>query len=147
MEEQVVPSNQPGAYYVEPNGQRFENPAEFSVATEGQQAVPQQPTMPNFEAMRQLAMKQAIDQIQAQRIAQPPAPQPQPQPRQSYIPPQPIAQSQVPAPAPQIQTVRRNLTKPELVAVFVVACIAVTGVQAVWNFTTNILPRIEIRSN
>jgi len=146
MEEQVTPSNQPGAYYVEPNGQRFENPAEFSAATEGQPPTPQQP-MPNFEAMRQLAMKQAIDQIQAQRIAQPPAPQPQP--RQSYIPPQPVVQQQtpVPAPTPQIQTVRRNLTKPELIAVFVVACIAVTGVQAVWNFTTNILPRIEIRSN
>ncbi len=146
MEEQVVPSNQPGAYYVEPSGQRFENPAEFSAATEGQQSAPQQP-MPNFEAMRQLAMKQAIDQIQAQRIAQPPAPQPQP--RQNYIPPQPVVQPQAPAsmPAPQIQTVRRNLTKPELIAVFIVACIAVTGIQAVWNFTTNILPRIEIRSN
>ena len=146
MEEQVIPSNQPGAYYVEPSGQRFENPVEFSAATEGQQAVPQ-PQMPNFEAMRQLAMKQAIDQIQAQRIAQPPAPQPQP--RQSYIPPQPVVQPQTPAsiPAPQIQTVRRNLTKPELIAVFIVACIAVTGIQAVWNFTTNILPRIEIRSN
>jgi len=31
-------------------------------------------------------------------------------------------------------------------AVFVVACIAVTGTQALWNFTTNLLPRIEIRA-
>lgn len=108
-----------------------------------------QPQMPNFEAMRQLAMQQAIEQITAQR---PPAPQPAaPQaPEPQYISPPPLP----PLPTPsqeqeqvQVRVVRRNLTRPELLAVFVVACIAVTGVQAVWNFTTNILPRIEIRAN
>ena len=103
---------------------------------------PAAPSMPNFEAMRQLAMQQAIQQM-AERPPAPPAPQPQP----SYIPQQPVAQPQPPAPAPQIQTTRQKLTRAELLAVFVIACIAVTGVQAVWNFTTNILPRIEIRAN
>lgn len=101
------------------------------------------PQMPNFEAMRQLAMQQAIEQITAQRPPQtrpqtpPAAPQPQ------YIP-QPVPTEQV---TEQVRVVRRNLTRPELLAVFVIACIAVTGVQAAWNFTTNILPRIEIRAN
>ena len=103
---------------------------------------PAAPSMPNFEAMRQLAMQQAIQQM-AERPPAPPAPQPQP----SYIPQQPVAQPQPPAPASQIQTTRQKLTRAELLAVFVIACIAVTGVQAVWNFTTNILPRIEIRAN
>ena len=103
---------------------------------------PAAPSMPNFEAMRQLAMQQAIQQMAEQQSA-PPAPQPRP----SYIPQQPVAQPQPPTPAPQIQTTRQKLTKAELLAVFVIACIAVTGVQAVWNFTTNILPRIEIRAN
>lgn len=107
------------------------------------------PQMPNFEAMRQLAMQQAIEQITAQR---PPAPQPAAPraPEPQYISPPPLP----PLPTPsqeqeqvQVRVVRRNLTRPELLAVFVVACIAVTGVQAVWNFTTNILPRIEIRAN
>lgn len=134
MEEQVPESKQPGAYYAEPNGQRYENPAEFSQA--------QNPGI-NFEAMRQEAMRRAIEQINAQRVS---APQPQPQV-------QPPAPAPVYQPAPtaqvteQVRVVRRNLTKPEIAAIFVAACIAVTGVQAVWNFTTNILPRIEIRSN
>jgi len=111
---------------------------------QGQASAPM-PQMPNFEAMRQLAMQQAIEQITAQRPPQaqaqaqtpPAAPQPQ------YIP-QPVPNEQV---TEQVRVVRRNLTRPELLAVFVVACIAVTGVQAAWNFTTNILPRIEIRAN
>lgn len=151
MEEQVTASKQPGAYYEDPNGPRYENPADFSAATGGQRIPqPQQPPMPNFEEMRKIAMQQAIEQIAAQRAAQP---QPQPQPQISVTPPQPPAQYQfnieqpIEQPIEQQQIVRRNLTKPELIAVFVVACIAVTGVQTVWNFATNILPRIEIRAN
>ena len=114
-----------------------------------------QSQMPNFEAMRQLAMQQAIEQIAAQRPAQPQSQPSGPVPVQvspSKAPatssPQYVEQkySSV-APTEQVRVVRRNLTRPELLAVFVVACIAVTGVQAVWNFTTNILPRIEIRAN
>lgn len=134
MEEQVPESKQPGAYYAEPNGQRYENPAEFSQA--------QNPGI-NFEAMRQEAMRRAIEQINAQRVS---APQPQPQVQPPVPAPvyQPAPTAQV---TEQVRVVRRNLTKPEIAAIFVAACIAVTGVQAVWNFTTNILPRIEIRSN
>lgn len=101
--------------------------------------IPQQPAMPNFEEMRRIAMQQAIEQVTSQRPPQTPPPAPQPQ----YIP-QPAPAAQV---TEQVRVVRRNLTRPELLAVFVVACIAVTGVQAAWNFTTNILPRIEIRAN
>ena len=104
--------------------------------------MPQQPPMPNFEAMRQMAMQQAIEQITSQRPAPQQAPLPPTLPEPQYIP-QPVPMQQ----QEQVRVVRRNLTRPELLAVFVVACIAVTGVQAVWNFTTNILPRIEIRSN
>ena len=151
MEEQVTASKQPGAYYVDPAGPRYENPAEFSAATEGQEIPqpPQAPPMPNFELMRQMAMKQAIEQIQAQRAAQPPAPQPAPPvPQPQVAPPPPPEPQYIPQPAPpeQVRVVRRNLTRPELLAVFVVACIAVTGTQALWNFTTNLLPRIEIRA-
>lgn len=138
MEEQVTESKQPGAYYTDPNGQRYENPAEFSQA--------QNPGI-NFEAMRQEAMRRAIEQINAQKAA---IPQPQPQPQPSAPAPvyQPAPTAQVTKQvAEQVRVVRRNLTKPEIAAIFVAACIAVTGVQAVWNFTTNILPRIEIRSN
>lgn len=149
MEGQVTGGTQPGAYYVDPNGPRYENPADFSEAAQGQE-IPQPPQASptlNFEAMRQEAMRKAIEQIAAQKAAIP-KPQPQPQPQ-----PQPVAPAPVYQPAPtaqvteQVRVVRRNLTKPEIVAIFVAACIAVTGVQAVWNFTTNILPRIEIRSN
>lgn len=138
MEEQVPESKQPGAYYAEPNGQRYENPAEFSQA--------QNPGI-NFEAMRQEAMRRAIEQINAQRVS---APQPQPQPQPPAPAPvyQPAPAAQIATqPAQQVRVVRRNLTKPEIAAIFVAACIAVTGVQAIWNFTANILPRIEIRSN
>ena len=105
------------------------------------------PQMPNFEAMRQLAMQQAIEQIAAQRPAQTQAQTPPAAPQPQYIP-QPVATAQVTEQVTeQVRVVRRNLTRPELLAVFVIACIAVTGVQAAWNFTTNILPRIEIRAN
>ena len=122
---------------------------------------PQQPAMPNFEEMRRIAMQQAIEQVTAQRPAasQPPAsfvpPQAPPGMELSmdgsqYIPkkyPDNATQPVLPQPQDQVRVVRRNLTRPELLAIFVVACIAVTGVQAAWNFTTNILPRIEIRAN
>ena len=154
MEEQVTASKQPGAYYVDPAGPRYENPAEFSAATQGQEIPqpPQAPPMPNFELMRQMAMKQAIEQIQAQRAAQPSAPQPTPPVPQPQVAPPPPEPQYIPQPAPtaqvteQVRVVRRNLTRPELLAVFVVACIAVTGTQALWNFTTNLLSRIEIRA-
>ena len=112
MEEQVTASKQPGAYYVDPAGPRYENPAEFSAATEGQEIPqpPQAPPMPNFELMRQMAMKQAIEQIQAQRAAQPPAPQPAPPVPQPQVAPPPPEPQYIPQPAPleQVRVVRRK---------------------------------------
>ena len=92
--------------------------------------VPQQPPMPNFEEMRRIAMQQAIEQITSQR---PPAPQPavSQAPEPQYISPPPLPPFLL---LPKNKNrckcawVRRNLTRPELLAVFVVACIAVTGV-------------------
>lgn len=101
----------------------------------------------------------------------PSQPQPQPQPQvappgmnaSQYIPQQYPANipqfqyappSEVPAEEPEddpvpmpLRIVRRNLTKFEIAAVFAAACITVSAVQATWNFATDILPRIEIRSN
>jgi hypothetical protein len=33
----------------------------------------------------------------------------------------------------------------ELILVFAIACGLVTGVQASWNFVSNMIPRLEIR--
>jgi hypothetical protein len=46
---------------------------------------------------------------------------------------------------PEVIYVRRNLTIAELLLVIALACGIVTGIQAAWNFTTDLLPRIEIR--
>jgi hypothetical protein len=61
------------------------------------------------------------------------------------------------APAPQLQVpadfqrpsqvvyVRRNLTVAELIVTIFLACGIVLGVQAGWNFSSKLLPRIEIK--
>lgn len=46
---------------------------------------------------------------------------------------------------PQIVYVRRNFTVAELLLVILLSCGIVTGIQAGWNFTSNLLPKIEIR--
>ena len=43
--------------------------------------------------------------------------------------------------------VRRNLTVAEVIVVFVISCGLVLGIQAGWNFATNVLPKIEIKVN
>jgi hypothetical protein len=65
----------------------------------------------------------------------------------------PIAQATVPPSSPppsfnqpEVVYVRRNLTVAELVLIFALACGAVTGFQAAWNFVSNSLPRIEIKA-
>ena len=57
-----------------------------------------------------------------------------------------MLRAQVPMQQPQVVYVRRNLTVAELIVVFAIACGIVTGVQATWNFTSNLLPRIEIKA-
>ena len=71
MEDQVgssqeyrTPGQQPveGNYYVDPQGPRFNNPAEFD------QGIPQpppasMPPMPDFQALKEAALQQAINQV------------------------------------------------------------------------------------
>ena len=47
----------------------------------------------------------------------------------------------------KIVYVRRNLTVAEVIIVFIISCGLVFGIQIGWNFTTNILPKIEIKVN
>ena len=120
MEDQVAPSQQPveGNYYVDPQGPRFTNPAEFD---QGMAAPPQQ--RPDFAAMRQEAMQRAVQQVTGR----------------------PMAEQMPPQPQPQVVYVRRNLTIAELALVFALSAVGVIAVQAGWNFATDVLPRIEIR--
>ena len=133
MEDQVPSSNIPqetGSYYQSPEGPRFQNPAEFAAAQ--QQVAQQAPPMPDFQEMRRLALEQAIQQVTQQPAPQaPPAVQPSAQP---YV-------------EPDVKTVyvRRNLTLAEILVVFALASGVVLGVQGLWSFTTDLLPRIEIR--
>ena len=46
---------------------------------------------------------------------------------------------------PQVVYVRRNLTVAELILLVLLSCGLVTAVQVGWNFTTQLLPRIEIK--
>lgn len=130
MEDQVPSSNIPqeqGSYYQSPEGPRFQNPAEFAAAQQ------QQRPAPDFQEMRRIALEQAIQQVTQQ-------PQPAPQPE-----PQPQLQQQYVQPEQQVVYVRRNLTLAELVLVFAISCGLVLGVQGLWSFATDVLPRIEIR--
>jgi len=43
--------------------------------------------------------------------------------------------------------VRRNLTVAEVIVVFAISIGVVIGIPAVWNFASNILPRVEIKVN
>ena len=87
-----------------------------------QPQAPAQITPEQLEEMKALARQQAIQQTFAQRPPEPPTP-------------------------PQVVYVRRNLTVAELIAVFVISCGLVFGVQVTWNFATNLLPRIEVKVN
>ena len=82
------------------------------------------------EAVRQTILQQQAAQVEA------PAPKPS-------VPSTPIAFA---PPQPSVVYVRRNLTVAELIVVFAIACGLVTGVQATWNFASNVLPRIEIKA-
>ena len=47
----------------------------------------------------------------------------------------------------EVVYVRRHLTVAEVIVVFIISCGLVFGIQASWNFATNVLPKIEIRVN
>ena len=136
MEDQVTSSQEyqnPGQsptdsnYYVDPKGPRFSTPAEFDQRMAAATPQPQQPgvqfNVPDFQAMRQEAMQKAVQQVTGQPMVNAPVAQPQ----------------------PKVVYVRRNLTFAELILVFAITTVGVVGVQAGWNFATDVLPRIEVR--
>ena len=133
-----------GNYYQNSEGPRYNNPAEYDQAMASQTPQPQQPgvqfNVPDFAAMRQVALQQAIEQVTGQQAAAPQAPPARPPQPIPPNPPRPMAQEE-----PQIIYVRRNLTLAELILVFALSVGMVTGVQFVWQMATDILPRIEIR--
>jgi hypothetical protein len=86
-----------------------------------QSQIPPQITPQQLEEMKALARQQAIQQTYAQQ--------------------QRVEQQ------PEIVYVRRNLTVAEVIAVFIISCSLVFGVQLSWNFVTNVLPRIEVKVN
>ena len=77
-------------------------------------------TVEQLQQMKEMARQQAIQQVVGQRQIE------QPQ---------------------QIVYVRRNLTVAEVIVVFIISCGLVFGIQASWNFATNVLPKIEIKVN
>ncbi len=77
-------------------------------------------TPEQLEEMKLIARQRAIEQITQQR--------------------QSIQQ-------PEVVYVRRNLTVAEVIVVFIISCGLVFGIQASWNFATNVLPKIEIKVN
>ena len=87
-----------------------------------QSQLPPQITPEQLEQMKAVARERAIQSTYAQRVQE--------------VPPQ-----------QQVVYVRRNLTVAELIAVFIISCGLVFGVQLTWNFATNILPRIEVKVN
>ena len=46
---------------------------------------------------------------------------------------------------PQVIYVRRNLTIAEMIVIFTVSCVLVTGVQFTWNIVSDFLPKVEIK--
>ena len=160
MEDQVTSSQQyqtPGMlpeennYYSDPAGQRFSTPAEFDQAVQQGQVPPppppgQQPgvvyNVPDFQAMREAALQQAIEQVTArsQNFPQQAAPAPMPKPQPSAPIPQPVTETQ-----PKVVYVRRNLTIAEILVVLALSCGLVTGTQFIWNAGADVLSRIEIR--
>jgi len=157
QEQFVTPSQKPqqGMYYSDPNGPRYNNPAEFDeaerqryeAAQREQQEVaaklaaqqfnkpqPQPepirvPEVSNFAALKQKALQDAIEQVTQKKLESPQIP---------------IQQTQT-IPKPNVVYVRRNLTIAELVLIFTIAVFGVLGVQAGVGFVSDILPRIEIR--
>ena len=138
MEDQVPSSTSPqqeGNYYVDPEGERYQNPAEFDQA---QPQLPQPPIL-NFQQMREKALQDAILQVTQRSTSNPP------QVPQQYAPmPETVApvMNQL---EPKVVYVKRNLTLAELLLTLLLACGLVTGVQFVWGVATDLIPRIEIR--
>jgi hypothetical protein len=147
VEEQVPASQPPGNYYENPEGPRYQNPAEFNQAAAPEPQPAQQPGVvfnrPDFKAMREQALQDAIAQVtQRQATGEPPQQFVQAPPVQPAPPTQPLVQTQV---EPQVVYVKRNLTLAEIIIVFAITTGCVLGIQGIWTVATDILPRIEIK--
>ena len=108
---------------------------------EGQVPASQQPdlnpgrpamTPENIESLKEEARRRAIMQAMQER-----------QNQNSQTPPQ--TQYRPPAPQPQVVYVRRNLTVAEVGLMLLISVGILAGIQFTWNFSTDILSRIEIR--
>ena len=97
----------------------------------------------NLEALKAEARRRAIADAMRDRQEAPPQPV-APMPRPMMPPPQPQYQP-APIPEPQVVYVRRNMTVAEVGLTLLLAVGILAGVQLTWNFTTDILSRIEIR--
>lgn len=132
MEDQVPPSNQPQS----PD----QTPQQPSPQIQGLGGLDPQIVAALKARAREEAIRMALTQ-------KPEAPQ---EPR-DYPIVQPMAQAMtqnpvLPQQAPDVIYVRRNMTVAELILVFVISCGIVVGIQQAWNFTSNLLPRIEIKT-
>jgi|TARA_S200002703_G_scaffold12589_3_gene11209 hypothetical protein len=112
---------------------------------EGQVPASQQPdlnlgraavTPENIESLKEEARRRAIMQAMQER---------QSQQSQEYPDNVPQVQYRTPAPQPQVVYVRRNLTVAELGLLLLLSIGILAGFQFTWNFSTDILSRIEIR--
>ena len=149
MEDQVPSSNIPqeaGNYYQNPEGPRYQNPSDFAAAQQNQ------PTT-NFEEMRRIALEQAIKQVTQQSVPQQAPPGMELSMDGSQYVPQKYPTAPVTTTAQateqvteQVRVIRRNLTLAELILIFAIATGSVLGVQGIWAFATDLLPRIEIRA-
>ena len=93
----------------------------------------QQPVEPTITAeqlqeMKRMALENAIRQQQAFRQQQE------------------IEQQQFFSQEPKVVYKTRSLTIAELLLIIALSCGIVTGVQATWNYLSDLLPRIEIRA-
>ena len=147
VEEQVPASQPPGNYYENPEGPRYQNPAEYNQAVGAEPQPAQQPGVvfnrPDFQAMREQALQDAIAQVtQRQATGEPPQQFVQAPVLQAAPPTQPLVQTQA---EPQVVYVKRNLTLAEIIIVFAITTGCVLGIQGIWTLATDILPRIEIK--
>ena len=130
---------------------------------EGQVPASQQPdlnpgrpamTPENIESLKEEARRRAIMQAMQERQNQnsqtPPPGMELSMDGSQYVPKKypdiiPQMQSRPPAPQPQVVYVRRNLTVAEVGLMLLISVGILAGIQFTWNFSTDILSRIEIR--
>jgi hypothetical protein len=132
MEEQI-PSSTPPQFQA------------LSAPSPDQLPLPSTITPEVLEALKARAREEAVRMTltQNQNLTQEP-----PQESREYPNPQQRVQTSFQVPLQnnsQIVYVRRNMTLAELIVVFVISCGLVFGAQAAWNFSANVLPRLEIK--